>query len=154
MTIDPLQLLKVLGSAGGARPLQASAGAPIAGQSFESLLQQAQGGTLSSGQPVKVGTGVDLTLTDAQQAQLNAGADKAQLQGAQTALVLVGDKAYSLDVPTRTITGPATPDQGVISGFGAAISLNAPASSGPNLLAGGARLLSQLAGAGPLGLLL
>ncbi|MFA6043454.1 MAG: hypothetical protein WC718_00595 [Phycisphaerales bacterium] len=154
MSIDPLQLLKVLGSSGSAKNLQASAGSSIAGQSFDSLLQQAQAGSLSSGQPVKVAPGVDLSLTDAQQATLDAGADKAQLQGAQNALVLVGDRAFSLDVATRTITGPANADQGVISGFGAAISLNPQASGGPNLLAGGARLLSQLAGAGPLGLLL
>lgn len=154
MSIDPLQLLKVLGSSGSAEHLRASAGSSIAGQSFDSLLEQARSGTLGSGQLVKVAPGVDLSLTDQQQAALNAGADRAQLQGAQSALVLVGDKAFSLDVATRTITGLATADGGVISGFGAAISLNPRAAASPDLLAGGARLLSQLAGAGPLGLLL
>ncbi len=154
MSIDPVQLLKVLGSSGGAKSVQAGAGSSISGQSFETLLQQAQGGQLSSGQPVKIASGVDLSLSDEQQAELNAAADKAQLQGAQSALVLVGDKAYSLDVATRTITGSANPDQGVISGFDTAITLNSKASGGGNLLAGGTRLLSQLAGASPLGLLL
>ncbi|MBI1190852.1 MAG: hypothetical protein GC200_09265 [Tepidisphaera sp.] len=155
MTIDPVQLLRALGSTGQAKGLQSSAGASIAGQNFDTLLQQAQAGTLSSGQSVKIAPGVQLSLTDDQQSQLTAAADQAQLTGAQRALVLVGDKAYALDVATRTITGPAPQDRGLISGFDTAISLNpADHSGGFNPLAGGARLLSQLAGAGPLGLLL
>lgn len=154
MTIDPVQLLKVLGGAGSAKSLQSSAGSALSGQNFESLLQQAQSGSLASGQRVKIAPGVELSLSHEQQSKLDSAADQAQLAGSQRALVLVGDKAYSLDVATRTITGVAPQDRGLIGGFDTAISLNEAAASGFNPLAGGARLLSQLAGAGPLGLLL
>jgi len=125
MTIDPGQLLKALGA--GLAP--AGVGAPTAAQptdgpSFDSLLQQAQGGSLSSGIPVRVMRQAGLSLSPSQLARLSDAADRAEAAGANRALVMMDGMALTMDVPTRTITGQAdTSATKVLNGVDAVVTV-------------------------------
>jgi len=108
MTIDAAQLLRRLGS--GATPgveLPAAAARLAEGPSFDGLLAKAQGGTLSSGVPVRVAREAGVEFTPEQFARLAEAADRAEAEGASRAVVLMDGGAFALDVGLRTITGRA-----------------------------------------------
>jgi hypothetical protein len=142
MTIDPSsQLLARLafGRAGAVAPLAGPQASPqgasgIAPGDFASLLAQAQSGTLRSGAPVTVAPDANLTLSDDQLAKLSIAADKAEAAGVRTALVLMGDQQFVLDVAAREIVGLADASAGVVANVDGVINLNAQPAGAPPAL--------------------
>lgn len=164
MTIDPSsQLLARLafGRAGAVAPLAGPQASPqaspqgtgsVAPGDFASLLAQAQSGTLRSGAPVTVAPDANLTLSDDQLAKLSIAADKAEAAGVRTALVLMGDQQFVLDVAAREIVGLADASAGVVPNVDGVINLNAqpagaqaPALPLPGALPANPSLLEALA---------
>ncbi len=121
---DPSQLLRVLGS--GVRPVSPTSPSQPAGSvasgiehaSFDQLLSAArtQAGTLggvASGREVSVADEAGLSLTPELADRLSLAADRAEAAGIRKAVVLLDGGAYTLDVPTRTITAKAAGDKGI-----------------------------------------
>jgi hypothetical protein len=79
----------------------------VQGASFDQLLQQAQGGGISSGIPVRVAREANLNLSSSQLARLSDAADRAEAAGASRALVMMDGMVLNMDVGLRTITGQA-----------------------------------------------
>lgn len=122
--------------------------APAAPSAFADLLGKARAGFEPSGLPVELGKGVDLELTKDQLQRLSQAADRAEAQGAQTAVVMIDGRALELDVTLRTITGEVDPDQGIrpeIDTFLFAPPAEQPAASTPAAAAQNADVLKILA---------
>jgi hypothetical protein len=103
---DPTFLLKQLEPA--VRPAYfgtpaAKPAAPLEHQPFDELLASAKAGRLSSGRAVSA-THEGEPLTAEQLERLGIAADKAEISGAERALLLIDGRALVLDVPTRTIS--------------------------------------------------
>lgn len=108
MTIPASLLLRSLGSLRPSNvPDRSSASGPTDGPGFEQLLRDAQGGSISSGIPVRVSPQAGVSLSPSQLARLSGAADRAEAAGAGRALVMMDGMALTMDVGTRTITGTA-----------------------------------------------
>lgn len=93
-----------------------STAGPESGQ-FARLLELARDGALSSNRPVTLSESAgSVRLSEDQLASLSLAADRAEAAGIRTAIVLLDDQAVILDVPTRSITGPATLEGAQIGG--------------------------------------
>ncbi len=77
------------------------------------MLGKARSDTLPSGQPVGLARGVEVELSADQLQRLAVAADRAEHQGAQTAVVMIDGRALELDVGLRQITGEVNPDEGI-----------------------------------------
>lgn len=77
-----------------------------AGGSFQSILDKARAGAVSSGIAVTTAKDCPITLTQDQLTRLAAAADIAEANGAGRAVFLVDGQALRMDVGTRTILGP------------------------------------------------
>lgn len=125
MKIDPNTLLKALGSGiklpglpGGASPAPG-----IEQVSFSDLLKQAREGTLVSRAPVTIDPDSGIGLSEDQLASLTLAADRAEAAGVRTALVMLGDQRFILDVASRTVKAAASADPGILSGVDGVINL-------------------------------
>ncbi|MBN4052516.1 hypothetical protein JYT82_00210 [bacterium AH-315-K20] len=101
---SPVDLLRVLGSAirpDGTAQLR-DAGAA---EAFENLLEKAQAGSLETGLPVSIASGVDVELSEPQLAELSRLVDRAHAAGATRMAVLVDGKALDVDVLSRRVLG-------------------------------------------------
>ena len=115
-SIDTNTLLSILGS--GVRPIDPVAGGSRTNAgSFDQLLERAFAGSGSSS-PATITAlpGVDHGLTTNQLASIAALAEQAEAQGATTLAVLDGDRAFTIDVASRTITGVSDITEGVVPG--------------------------------------
>lgn len=112
MTGTPIDVIGLASLATGAAKRLVGSGetSPTA---FADLLGKAQDGLKPSGRPVELGRGVDLQLTGDQLKRLSLAADRAEAQGAQSAVVMIDGRALELDVTLRTITGEVSGDQGI-----------------------------------------
>ncbi len=112
MTGTPIDVIGLASLASGAakRLLGTQPASPNA---FADMLGKAQSGLQPSGQPVELGRGVDLDLTTDQLSRLAQAADRAEAQGAQTAVVMIDGRALELDVTLRQITGEVNADEGI-----------------------------------------
>lgn len=115
------------------------------GDSFATLLEQAQTGRIGSGVPLRVPSQLGLNLNPSQVERLMKAADQAEAQGAGRALVLMDGQAITIDVGTRTVTGTVDASSpGVLQGIDAVIvaakdpkdasASGSPQSSGPGVL--------------------
>ncbi|MEO0630187.1 MAG: hypothetical protein AAFY46_05605, partial [Planctomycetota bacterium] len=112
MTGTPIDIVGLASLAtGAAKRLAGATGASSA--AFADMLGKAQSGASSSGLPVGLAQGVDVELSSDQLHRLAQAADRAESQGAQTAVVMIDGRALELDVTLRQITGEVNPDQGI-----------------------------------------
>lgn len=113
MTLSPLELL--------ALPGLASAATRSVGRALDSLIP---GGSsfadkLSSAQdkqnqlPVELGKGLELELTQEQMSRIADAVDRAEAEGADSAVVMIDDLALEVDVTMRTIRGSIDQDGGI-----------------------------------------
>jgi hypothetical protein len=113
MTLSPLELL--------ALPGLASAATRSVGRALDSLIP---GGSsfadkLSSAQsqheqlPVELGKGLELELTPEQMGRIADAVDRAEAEGADSAVVMIDDIALEVDVTMRTIRGAIDKDGGI-----------------------------------------
>lgn len=121
MSTESTQLLKMLGS--GVRPTSGVAGlgagksSNIDSAPFAELLKQAENGELSSQRRVTVDKSAGVQLNEAQSIAISAAADRAEAAGIRKALVMLDDQAFVLDVGSRTITGKADFNKGIMTGI-------------------------------------
>ncbi len=104
---DPTLLLKQLEPA--VRPAYMGPPAsrpsvPLEQQPFDELLASAKAGRLASGRAVSTAHEGE-PISPEQLQRLAIAADRAELSGAQRAVLLLDGRALMLDVPTRTISG-------------------------------------------------
>jgi hypothetical protein len=159
--IDSSQLLRALGSQiqpqGLGLPGTTGASQLHEGPSFDQMLQQAQGGQISSGIPIRVSRQAGVDLSGSQLTRLADAADRAEAAGASRALVMIDGMVLTMDVPQRTITGKAdTGSTKVLNGVDAVVTCAAQAGDIPNHTAPptgatNASLLKILAGRQPAG---
>lgn len=125
MTLNPLQLLKVLGS--GIRPDGAAAqspNAPIENAGFDRLLQAARSGQFKNAQPLELRPELKGTLSGDQLQRLAPAADAAEAAGATRLLAIIDDKRVVIDILTRTIESVSDHEDGhILTGFDAVIRL-------------------------------
>ncbi|MEL7483144.1 MAG: hypothetical protein AAFN41_02200 [Planctomycetota bacterium] len=133
MTGTPIDIVGLASLAtGAAKRLAGATGASSA--AFADMLGKAQSGASSSGLPVGLAQGVDVELSSDQLHRLAQAADRAESQGAQTAVVMIDGRALELDVTLRQITGEVNPDQGIrpeVDTFLFAPPAEQPAATGP-----------------------
>lgn len=129
MTGTPIDIIGLASLASGAAKRLAGAGGPSS-PAFADMLGKARA-TQSSGLPVGVAQGVDVDLSTDQLGRLAQAADRAEAQGAQTAVVMIDGRALELDVTLRQITGEVNPDQGIRPEVDTFLFAPAQASAGP-----------------------
>jgi len=113
MTLTPLDLLVL--------PGLASAATRSVGRAIDSLIPGGSGfaDKLSSAQkkqdqlPVDLGKGLDLDLTPEQLGRIADAVDRAEAEGADSAIVMIDDMALQVDVTMRTIRGQIDQDGGI-----------------------------------------
>ena len=94
------------------------------GDSFQSVLDKARTGGISSGIPVTTAPGAQVTLTPDQASRLAAAADMAEAHGAGRAVFLIDGQALRMDVGSRTILGAVDASQtGVLTDIDAIINV-------------------------------
>ncbi|MGE3106844.1 MAG: hypothetical protein AB7G11_05065 [Phycisphaerales bacterium] len=131
MTSESSQLLKMLGSGVRAGPCSTTpAPANIDSAPFAELLKQAESGDLATHRRVCVESSAGIELTEAQSLALSAAADRAEAAGIRKALVMLDDQAFVLDVSTRSITGKAQFNQGVLSGIDGVMKISSTTQGG------------------------
>jgi hypothetical protein len=150
MNSDSTKLLQAL-SAGvrvhGATTQSAGVSGSVASGQFADLLRKAQSGELASSRPVSIAKDAGVKLTEDQLAQISLAADKAEVAGIRSALVVIEGQAITLDVANRLVTGPADLDAGVIGGVDGFINLSTQLLSGAEKSAG--LSMPATTGAGP-----
>jgi hypothetical protein len=77
--------------------------AAVATGTFADLLRLARAGELTSLRPVDVSPEIDLELSDIDRQRLAWSIDRAEIEGAQRAFVLMDGRGLVVDVPTRRI---------------------------------------------------
>jgi hypothetical protein len=160
--IDSSQLLRALGAQIQPQGLGLPASTSAAdasqlteGPSFGQMLQQAQGGQVSSGIPIRVLRQAGVDLNSSQLTRLADAGDRAEAAGASRALVMIDGMVLTMDVPQRTITGKAdTSSTKVLNGVDAVVTCAAqpgdiPNQAAPPTGATNASLLKILAGRQP-----
>jgi hypothetical protein len=142
MTTSSLDLLRLLGS--GVRPdggasVGASRSARTSGPNvsvesldFGALLQKARAGALSSGRPVEVEAGANVSLTGPQLERLARAADAAEAAGATRLLAMIDGQSVVVDVTTRSVTGAfsGTAEAGLLTNIDAAVVIGPDGASG------------------------
>lgn len=145
MSNESVGLLQRLFLGGGARATAAGptvAGAGVGASApggFAGLLRQAQAGALVSERPVTIGreaAAAGVQLNAEQIGRVSAAADKAEVSGVRSALVLIDGQALRLDIASRSITGAADVASGVVSGIDGLINLSPNLTSRPDAAAG------------------
>lgn len=142
---DSTTLLGKLGS--GITPVGNFRSQPsgLADASFASLLQKAGRGEISSGRPVTVDPSANIELTDDQLDRIATAADRIEAAGSSRAVVLIDERAVTLDVMTRRVTGEIDMAEAVATGIDAVAA--APAADTDEFSAASARdTLARLAG--------
>ncbi len=121
MTLNPLDILALPGLASSAVRTVGSALDRLVpgGNSFADHLSRAQSEV--DRLPVKVGKGVEIELTKEQLARLEEAADRAEGEGADTAIVMIDGMALELDVTMRTVRGVVDQDSGIKTGIDAIV---------------------------------
>lgn len=121
MTLNPLEIL--------ALPGLATAAVRTVGSALDSLVPGTNGFAdhLSKAQsdldrlPVKVGKGVEVELSSEQLARLAEAADRAEAEGAGTAVVMIDGMALELDVTMRTVRSVVDQSAGIRTGIDAIV---------------------------------
>lgn len=107
----------------------------LEGASFQSLLEQARSGKVSSGRPVTIGRDSGVELTDQQLERVAAAVDLAEASGASRPLVVIDGKALKIDVGVRTITGVADVTVGkAVTGIDAIIHVPGVSTAPPEMV--------------------
>lgn len=121
MTLNPLDILALPGIAGAAvRSVGSALDRLVPGSnSFADHLKKAQDGT--DRLPVEIGRGVEVELSQDQLARLAEAADRAEAEGASTAVVMIDGMALELDVTLRTIRGVVDQSSGLKTGIDAIV---------------------------------
>lgn len=88
--------------AGGVHPVE-RASLPAPEDEFSWMLDQARRGQLTTDLPVRVPLGLTPGVDDRVRHELSVAADLAQSEGITRAVVLVDDRAFRVDVRTRTV---------------------------------------------------
>lgn len=88
--------------AGGVHPVE-RASPPAPEGEFSWLLDQARRGELTTDLPVRVPIGLTPAVDDRVRRELSVAADMAESEGITRAVVLVDDRAFRVDVRTRTV---------------------------------------------------
>jgi len=112
MISTAIDLLQKLGSGirpdGGVRPAAEQNGTT----GFAEMLSKVREGQVSSGTPVEIGDGVQLSLTPEQLERLSVAVDAAEASGSTRLLAMIDGHALTIDVPSRTILGVEDPTKG------------------------------------------
>lgn len=96
------------------------------------LLEQARSGEIESGVPLAVPSHLGVDLNASQVERLSKAADRAEVQGAGKALVLMDGKGFVIDVVSRTVTGMIDPaSAGVVDGIDAVVLAGADGEGAP-----------------------
>lgn len=104
---------------------RASATSDANASGFAALLAKAREGGVSSGREVTLGTGVPMSLSDADVSRLSVAADVLEAAGATQAMVVLNGQALHLDVSGRLITQVhRTMDADVVTGIDAFLDLD------------------------------
>lgn len=121
MTLNPLEILALPGLATAAvRTVGSALDRLVPGSNgFAEHLSKAQGE--AEGLPVKLGKGLELKLTSEQLARLADAADRAEAEGADTAVVMIDGMALELDVTMRTVRSVIDQSAGVKTGIDAIV---------------------------------
>ncbi len=91
---------------------------------FQSILEKARAGEVTSGIRVSAPQGSGIALTQDQVTRLSAAADIAEAHGAGRAVFLIDGQALRMDVGTRTIIGPVDASQtGVLTDIDAIVNV-------------------------------
>lgn len=134
MVPSPVDLLRVLGSAirpDGAADLRDAGTA----EAFDTLLEQAQAGSLQTGLPVSVAAGVGVALDESQLGELSRIVDRAHADGATRIAVLLDGKALDVDVLSRRVLGELDLSDGrVMTGIDGVVQLGVDPDSVPGVL--------------------
>ncbi len=91
------------------------------GIDFASLLSKAQSGEIGSGLPIRIGADANVKLSEEQLGRIARAVDLAESSGANTAVVLLDNKAFKVDVHTRTVLGEVNIDGRVETGIDAVV---------------------------------
>lgn len=113
MTGTPIDIIGLASLATSAAKRLAGSGSSPSSNAFADMLGKVQSNAQPSGLPVGLGQGVNIELSSDQLHRLSQAADRAESQGAQTAVVMIDGRALELDVTLRQITGEVNPDQGI-----------------------------------------
>jgi hypothetical protein len=131
MNTDATNLLKSLAAGARIGAVGSAAAGGVGGVTgevesgqFADLLRRAQAGELNSSRPVTVANDAGVKLSDDQLARISLAADRAEVAGVRTALVLIDSQAFRLDVANRTILGKADLSSGVLGGIDGFIDLS------------------------------
>lgn len=105
MNIPPNELLRRL--AGGVHPAPSAQGVDGVRDrptlDFRAMLDRATAGTLGTGLPVRVPGGLTPPVEKDQLQGLSQGADRAQREGIERALVELGGRTFRVDVRERSV---------------------------------------------------
>ena len=149
MTLSPLELLALPGLASAAtRSVGRALDSLIpGGSSFADKLSSAQ--SKQSQLPVELGKGLEIELTSDQMARIADAVDRAEAEGADTAVVMIDDMALEVDVTMRTIRGEIDQDGGINTQIDSIVYAEAASSasqpSGPAGLSGNTDVLKIIA---------
>ena len=105
-------LLRALGTNASPGIAQPSTASGAAATSFADALSSARAGKLASGRTVEVDPASGVNLSKSEVEALSRAADRAEANGATSALVLLGERAFKVDVPTRRVTGEVSLSDG------------------------------------------
>ncbi len=121
MTLNPMDILALPGLANAAVHSVGSALDRLVpgSNSFADHLKKAQGDT--DRLPVEIGRGVEVELTQEQMARIAEAADRAEAEGASSAVVMIDGMALELDVMLRTIRSVVDQESGLKTGIDAVV---------------------------------
>ena len=104
------------------------------GADFASLLARAESGEITSGLPVRIGADAKVELSEDQLVRIARAVDLAESSGANTAVVLLDNKAFKVDVHTRTVLGEVNIDGRVETGIDAVVRAPGSAKEQPSVV--------------------
>lgn len=131
MTLSPLELLALPGLASAAtRSVGKALDSLIPGGSpFAEKLADAQANDAQL--PVDMGKGLELDLSQEQMQRIADAVDRAEAEGASTAVIMIDDMALEVDVTMRTIRGEIDQDGGISTMIDAIVYADKPSESSP-----------------------
>lgn len=148
---DILKKLEPIVRPAGAERASSRRSSPVESLSFDELIDSAQRSPSLAGQRVHTPPGME--LTDDERSALIDAADCANRGGSRASLVLVGDRAFVLDVPARAIEREVTradTDSIFVDEVDSAVLTTGQRESGASSSAASATLIQRLgAGAAP-----
>lgn len=101
--MTPLALAGLIGGLLGRRGPSESTTQQVESLDFDSLLERARSGEVSSGREVEFPEGFD--LTEEQRGRVAQAVDRAEAAGALSAVVLIDGRALQVNVAERKLTG-------------------------------------------------